>query len=398
MRNYLPVLVLIIGIVILLRISFFFTIVYFLVGLYVLSSLWTRRSVGHVAVARSFQERAFTGDEVRVTLRVTNTGVLPVSWLEVRDTIPGQLLASPFRPEVLSLGAHETWSREYSLRCRHRGYYLLGPCTLRSGDLLGMHQVYATVDRADRLIVYPRVVPLHQLQLPEHSPLAALPTRYPLFEDPNRTMGVRAYQRGDSPRRIHWSASARMGQLLVKQYQPAIARETLICLDMCEESYSVRRRYEAIELAVVTAASLANHVVVRQDLPAGLAVDAMDPLVEARQRFVLLPRSERGHLMSLLEVLARVEPVDEYSLGDLVTRATSELAWGSTVVVVTGGANTRVVDTLLALKRGGLLVALVVVHPGESEQLVRRQAASIGIPVYHVWTERDLETWLPRTA
>ena len=47
------------------------------------------------------------------------------------------------------------------------------------------------------------------LGLPTRSPLAALATHNPVFEDPSRVTGVRDYQRGDSPRRIAQGSASR---------------------------------------------------------------------------------------------------------------------------------------------------------------------------------------------
>jgi uncharacterized protein (DUF58 family) len=165
----------------------------------------------------------------------------------------------------------------YTLTCRQRGYYRLGPLRLQTGDLLGMEQRSLLVREPRHLTVYPRIVALEQLGLPTRSALTTLPARTPLFEDPSRIMGVRSYQAGDSPRRIHWPATARTGSLLVKQYQPAIARETHICLDLCLRDYLLRERHTATEMAIVAAASLAHHIVVREGLPAGLAVVGVVP-------------------------------------------------------------------------------------------------------------------------
>ncbi|NIN74494.1 MAG: hypothetical protein GTO34_04900, partial [Xanthomonadales bacterium] len=63
------------------------------------------------------------------------------------------------------------------------------------------------------------------------------------------------------------------------------------------------QRYTATELAIVIAASIASHVVTREDLPVGLTTEARDPILNDQTRFFLPPRSERTHLMSLLEVL-----------------------------------------------------------------------------------------------
>ena len=304
MRNFVPFLLILFVIAALLRVDFFFTIVYLFFAVYLLSRLWTPRTVKHLHVQRRFVNRAFPGDSVKVDLTVHNVGWLPIPWLEVHESLRVELTAPPFYREVVSLGPRERRHFYYTLHCRRRGYYPIGPLTMQTGDLLGIVRPSQVQAAPDHVIVYPRVVPLQQLGLPTRSPQVALPARSPLFEDPARVMGVRDYQRGDSPRRIHWTATASAGRLLVKQYQPSIARETLICLDLNQEDYERRQRYTATELAIVVAASIANHIVVREGLPVGLTTEAWDPLLDDRARFFLPPRSERAHLMSLLEVLA----------------------------------------------------------------------------------------------
>jgi uncharacterized protein (DUF58 family) len=150
--------------------------------------------------------------------------------------------------------------------------------------------------------VFPRVVALQRLGLPTRSPLAALPAREPLFEDPTRVAGVRDYRRGDSPRRIHWTATASAGRLLVRQYRrPSRARRW---------SYSIstrvllaQQRYEASELSVV-AASLINHIAMRERLPAGLLVEASTGRRRARAPLLRPRRSAR--MSRIYSTLARI--------------------------------------------------------------------------------------------
>jgi uncharacterized protein (DUF58 family) len=204
---------------------------------------------------------------------------------------------------------------------------------------------------------------------------------------------VRDYVRGDSPQRIHWTASASAGRLLVKQYQPAIARETLICLDLNAEDYEPRQRYTATELAIVVAASVANHIIVREGLGVGLAAEAIDPLLDDQVCYYLPPRSERAHLMSLLEVLARVQITDAASFADLLRRESVRLAWGATLLVITGRESPELFDTLLYLKRAGFAVALVLVQPGQPSDELQQQVDLLNLPVHRVWREGDLEVW-----
>ena len=394
MRTYLLHLLILVPIVVFLRVDFFFTVVYLLGATYLLSRVWTRRAAVGLQAKRRFQERAFLGDQVEVELTVENTGRLPVPWLEVTESTPLELTRTPFGSCAISLGARETWSTTYTLDCRRRGYYHVGPLELHSGDLLGIQPRAQARVGAGRITVCPRVVPIEQLGIPTHSPLVALPARSPLFEDPSRSMGVRDYERGDSPRRIHWPATARTGHLVVKQYQPAIARETLICLDLDLNDYDRERQFLAPELAIVAAASIASHIILQERLPAGLATEAIDPLAGGRSWISIPPRAERTHLtVGLLELLGRVQVLTGAHFGEQLRSESVKLAWGATIVVITGRADEELLRTLLGLRRRGFAISLLLVQPSQPSAGVQAQAGIAGVSVHQVWSERDLETW-----
>jgi uncharacterized protein (DUF58 family) len=344
-----------------------------------------------------------------------NGGWLPAPWLEVHDSFPVQLAAPPFFRHASSLRGHGTQSLEYELHCHDRGYYEIGPLTMRTGDLMGADAMCSTRSRtvqlaAQPLIVYPKVLPLHTLGLPTHSPQVAVPARSPLFQDPARVMGVRDYRRGDSPRRLHWTATAKASartattRLMVKQYQPAISRETMICLDLFREDYGRRNWAIATERAIVVAASLANHIVVRERLPVGLVTEGHDPRQpeEAMQRFAFPPRAGQGQLMRLLEALACVQVISTSGapgaaapeaggggFAVMLRETARDLSWGATLVIVTGREPSELTDTLFYLRRAGFAVALILVRSG---RLSAESASSsrLGVSVYRVWEESDV--------
>jgi uncharacterized protein (DUF58 family) len=394
MRDFVPFLLILFIIAAFLRIDFFFTVVYLLFAVYLFSRLWMQRATHRLETERRFTNRAFCGEQVAVDLAIHNAGWLPIPWLEVHESLPVALAAPPFHREVVSLGIHERQRLQYTLNCHQRGYYPVGPLVMQAGDLLGAAPVKELTVASQHIIVYPRVVSLQRLGLPTHSPLAVLPDRTPLFEDPARIMGVRDYQRGDSLRRIHWTATASTGRLLVKRYQPAIARETLICLNLNQDDYSQRRRYTTTELAIVAAASVANHAITQEKLPAGLVTEALDPLSETTTRLRLPPRRERAHLMSVLEVLARVQVTPTTPFEQLLRQESVNLAWGATILAITGQESQVLFDTLVYLKRAGFAVALLLVQPMPPSEALRKQADLLGLPVYRVWQEHNLEAGL----
>lgn len=410
MRRLAPFLLGLFAVAALLRIQFFFTLLYFLVAVYLLSRLWSEQMMGALQVQRRFVERrmacgeverSFFGDQVEVELTVRNSGWLPIPWLEIHESLPVQLITPPFHRQVVTLGPREQRRLKYTLGGRQRGYYRIGPLRMRGGGALGIHPPVSAEAGVNYLVVYPQIMPLPQLGLPTRSPLVALPAQVPLFEDPSCVIGVRDYERGDSPRRIHWTATANSGRLLVKQYRPAISRETLICLDMDVGGYESDHRFTAPEMAIVVAASVANHIAVQERLPIGLAAEGVDPLPldegqllehQPPTRFFLPPRSGRGHLINVLEVLARVHPTTATPLAELLRRESVSLSWGATLVIVTGRETEPLFDTLVHLRRAGFAVALILVQSARPSEQLRQRANLMGVAIHRVWRERDLRS------
>ena len=420
------------------RLDFLFVVFYLFALVYLLSHLWVRATSRNLELGRRLTDHAFSGDLVQVRLRLVNRGRLPVPWLDVHESLPVQLATPPFFRRAFGLLARGRSTLEYELHCAQRGYYEIGPLVVRVGDLLGFARTRIVRRATQPLIVYPKVLPLERLGLPTYSPQVSLPAQSPLFLDPSRVMGVRDYQRGDSPRRLHWTATAKASarasttRLMVKQYQPAISRETLICLDLYRGDYGRRNWAIATERAIVVAASLANHIVVREQLPVGLVTEAHDPRASGLQagdlqagdlqagdaqagdpqaidprrpknkgsnlvRFTLPPRTGQGHLMRLLEVLACAQVVDAVpgagddagmGLAALLRETAKGLFWGTTLVIVTGKESPELLDTIFYLQRAGFAVALVLVRPGRAPD-GGFAAARARVPVYRVWEERE---------
>jgi hypothetical protein len=182
--------------------------------------------------------------------------------------------------------------------------------------------------------------------------------------------------------------------MLVKNYQPAIARETLLCLNLTAEDYDLRGRHDTVELAITVAASLANHILVRERQPVGLLTEAKDALLDATTRCVLPARGERGHLMAVLETLARVQMVSGPSFTEFLRAQRPHLAWGTTLVVITGHDTPELLDTLALLRQAGFPVALVLVQSARASPQTQQRAAILRIPVYPVWHEREVEKGL----
>jgi uncharacterized protein (DUF58 family) len=357
--------------------------------------LWYRFCLSGVRVQRTFSaNRAEVGDEIALTLTVENRKLLPLPWLEVEDEVPEEGLAirgghletsaKPLRMILvnsLALWAVQRVTRRYRVRCLARGAYTFGPLRLESGDPFGLLTREQTTESPVRLLVYPLVVPIEQLGLPARAPFGERSTPRRLIEDPLRTVGVRAYMPGDEPRRIHWKATARTGELQSRVYEPSAHHTLAIFVDARTYDNPVLGYDPALlELGICAAASIATW-----GIDHGFAVglyangtltelgtlgstsdqrdqrDADTPspapefpqrrvLAEQQTRMRLPPSTSADQIVRAQEALARLIPYFAGPITDAFAREESRLPIGATVVYI-GTSQALGIEGLERLRR-----------------------------------------------
>ncbi len=371
--------------------GFAFTVFYLFLGIYIISLIWTRQSARNLTCERKFEKRAFWGEEIPVSLKIKNRGWLPIPWLYVYESLPFELSGGSFVKRLISLGAHTGMEINYKLSCYKRGFYSVGPFTTKYGDTLGLAEIQELEKKADSIIVYPRIVPLAKVDLPSRSPIGTLKHHQPIFEDPSRMRGKRDYTASDSLRRVDWKASAAVGRLQVKQFEPSISLQTVIFLNLNYREYP-RHYIDATELSIVVAASLANWVV-EQRQSIGLVTNGVDPHVENRKVKPIIARKGRGQLIRILDALARVQGADTESINSLLGREVPNLPWGTTIVVITGEITDALFDQLFQAKRRGQNVTLMITGHSANIKLARQQAKQFGFPIFAFADEKSLDIW-----
>ena len=387
--------ILLLAVAIITQDNFVFTLLYLLLGAYLLGRWWSERALASITFKRTFSKRIFLGEIVNLEIEVINQGRLPAVWVKLQESVPVEIRTSPTFQRILTLAPHEHVHLSYQLFGRKRGYYTIGPLELTSGDVLGLSKEKRFEGQSEYIIVYPRVVPIIELNLPSHSPLGTMRYKQPIFEDPNRPTGKRDYTTGDSLRRIDWKASASVGRLQVKQFEPSIELETAIFLNLNNEEYLYKTRFDATETAITAAASIANWAVAKKQA-VGLVTNGIDPLCEDEVAQPLPPHKGRGHLIRILETLARVRTTDTVSIAELIRQQRVHLTWGSTLIAITGQADKTLFEEFYRAQRAGLDVVLVLCGNVTGLPEIRQQARQFNIPVYPVWFERDLEVWRDR--
>lgn len=365
------------------------------------SVLWARWCLAGVTYVRHISNRRiFCGEETELAVEITNAKPLPLAWLRAEDRMPvalemnGVELAPSHQPgrkrliNLLSLRWYERVTRTYRLRALHRGVWQLGPAEVVSGDIFGFGIQRDEYAEIHSVTVYPRVVPLSALGLPARRPFGDFRTPHRLVTDPLRIMGTRAYAPGDSFRHIHWKATARRRALQTKVFEPSASQPVAIFLNI----NTFNRLYEGRdpelqEYAISAAASLA-HWAWESARPVGLYANTIVQPEGARVQ--MQPSSRPDQLLRILDSLARVvTQFGRWPIESIVGIQGSQLAYGTTIIVVSAALNPLLEQQLAALARKNYSVGLITLGRGRLEKSLP------GVRHYHIGgTEawRELQT------
>lgn len=334
------------------------------------TALWGRYALAGVTYKRRLgTRRMFVGEETDLWIEITNAKPLPLAWLKVDDEFPDAVelvkgtLWHTHKPtrrvlsNLVSLRFYERVRKHYRLRAKKRGAFAFGPVELSSGDLFGLQSRRETRDQSDELLVYPKVVPVSAFGLPAAYPFGDATAQRRVTQDPLRVLGVRAYVAGDSPRWIHWKATARRGSLQTKLFEPSASRATAIFLDLRTAPLGQPGIVpEYLELGVTAAASIARFLL-DQRQAVGLYINGSRRGEWGWVR--VFPARRPSHWREMLESLARVIDLATVPLEDLLRAEMPTLPFGVGVIVISCNLTEELMTILGELQRQGRPVTLL---------------------------------------
>lgn len=325
---------------------------------------WPYWLVKRLSVVRTGPERAKEGETITFHVEVRNHGLLPRFMVELVDHLPfvgssdGPLTLGEKKLGVVTYVPGGSQRRfEVPLACEKRGYYRLGPVGLTSSFPLGLAEARQRRDDGVRsLTIYPDVFPIVGLPL-RGSPYQIHRGGYLLPEGAGAAefSGLREYRRGDNPRHIHWPTTARLNELMIKEFEPLASACLHIALDQASDANAGQGKQSTFEYAVRIAASIARHAC-GNNIPTRLMGQG--------ERALYLPAGDREHhYQCMLDELAVVDADGATPYAKVLQRVIAECRHGETVVVFISEPAARLADTLQTLAllraRGANVLALV---------------------------------------
>lgn len=196
-------------------------------------------------------------ETVDIELRLANGRFWPRYLLSVSYECalasPGERLQRFF---VTHLAVRDKLSLVSTVECHRRGFHHLGPIMVESKAPFGLFRRRKKILDPLSVLVYPKVYPLNRLALTEGMQGATMRPRR--IREGQEIGGSRDYFPGDPIRHVHWRNTARIGHLIVKEFEDSQENALVVLFDSTQNAGQGRETL--LEYSIKLTASVAGYV------------------------------------------------------------------------------------------------------------------------------------------
>lgn len=336
-------------------------------------------SFARMRVQRQLSSHRLTaGQNLSVRVAIAHKSLWPLFWVRIHEGLPTRWL---FQTSGLDKIHVPLWRREtqytYTVRSLPRGVYQIGDTTVETGDLLGFVRIGRKFEYSERVVVYPKVVPVRGWS--GHAP-DEYGERQPTnrrSEESSNVIGVREFVQGDRISRIHWPMTARRGTLLAKEFELHVTSEFKFIPDNTATSYASEAQAAKFDLAMSITASLMRYAY-DNHRKFGMVVPV--------QPHLSFPTGLDSALLNrCMESLAAMQPNSPRDILSFLRRISDESTRGTVFVVISPRLDKDMAVALSHLKRQGSVQLFVPVTRDrltEEEHVGYERLLASGAQVY----------------
>lgn len=354
-----------------------------------------------LAATRSIdRSMPIAGQPFDVVIRLRNTGLLVTAPLTIDEQLPWAPRASaPVLVPAMAPG------RVAEVRCTIvppvRGEATIGPLVSDWSDPFGLIAARAVIALPETVLVAPASVRLPDAALAPADGGGAARVARRRAEGAEDDHSTREYRIGDALRRVHWRASARQGELMVRQEEQHSHPEALLVLDTRRTGWpdAVSGLGDAVlspafEWAVGMVASLGAHLA-EQGYRVGIGETSSPQLVAPGTRL-----SDR-EATEFLAALARVRMIGEHTVPGVrpASRAMAPAIRRGPVFAVLSTPSDEVLDRLAQERLSYDLAIAFAVDPADATVVERLRSdgwsvvsVTAGSDPAEVWAETIAES------
>lgn len=336
------------------------------------STLWTLWTVR--IDMKGIRSRVMRGETLMTVFTVRHASLLPVASIRIVLSEPSAVASA----QEISVFTPPFVRRVYRhmIACPHRGVYEAGVVRIAVRDLFGLF----TFSRKPELpMVRMEVMPGER---ETHPMILKASDMGPEFlarasEDTASPSDIRAWQDGDSLKKVHWKLSMRRREVMVRTYEESARPDTLVVPDLASIT-ALRDRKLTVEDCICECSLGA----VRAQLKAGYPVRM--PLTAAR------PGEISGQFpadsAAFADALMRVQFDSPFAYEKVLMQMLARMQRTGGAILVTSQLSVRTIDLVMRMQHSGVTTRLVWVCDDAREEELRmlERVKMDGVQVHRV--------------
>ncbi|MCO5223833.1 MAG: DUF58 domain-containing protein [Thermomicrobiales bacterium] len=346
-----------------------------LIVVLIISWLWNKTTLSGLGIRRTvISDRVSVGEKIREEIVVSNRSRIPKLWVQLddRSSLPNHAAS-----RVLRLRGRSEKSWQVETVAVQRGRHRLGPVWASGSDPVGLYESSHLMPVTHDVMVYPGRVDISSITLPTAHLSGGRIAHRPAMTTTVSAGSIRDYSPGDPLNRISWSATARRGALMVKEFEPDPTSDVWILVDLNETWHRALHEDERLpghahlnsttEYIVSLGFSLAE-AAMALERRVGLVVNRDDPIR-------LDPATNERQSLRIAETLAVVTPSGARSLVESIASDVNRVSRTSGLVIITADTGGDWVSAAAGLVERLIPVTAVIVDPGTgTSEIVQRLA------------------------
>jgi len=375
--------------------SFYYALTWLMAGMLVssmglafmsLSGLQCKWQPRRHLAQETFDDEDQEASSPSIVVEFSNVGTLNKTGVIVEISLLDTTTKSTFKRLYLleALASGTSIASEIPLLQLPRGEYDLQEIRLVGSDVLGLFRISRGVfkQKGENEEVIPFVVGPAVMNVASN---VAVPERATSWSGPGSTKwgqhsdeirGIRAYAPGDDLRDVHWSSTARLGHLVVKEFTRPLEQRVLVVWDGCLD---FNRQAEALEWSLRFCASLVGFAL-DNNVPASLLCLQGVPTLLGETQKQGIPLT----LATSQRLLARAQPDRLESLAEAMRPYLASAATYGQLYLVTSTTTNDTAAVLAAWRSAGgkadalqIDVDAFVKQKGKSDPLFRSQETGV---------------------
>jgi len=256
------------------------------------------------------------GEEFFIEIVIENKKIIPVTFLQVVEELPGALdykfkvdkvRTKNFLYHTMTffILPFQRIRRKYLATCYKRGRYIFGNVELLGGDFFGLKVKTKSLNYMQDIVVLPKKMDIEEGLIPYGDYNGDISVKRWIIEDPTMIIGVKEYTGREPAKTIHWPLSLKHGELLVKNFDFTFENNVMILLNVeCSKPYWFNMDEESIEKCISVTRGVAEAFNEKR-IPFGFSTNSLIYGL-SRDENTIYPGIGDAHLYLLLEYLGRV--------------------------------------------------------------------------------------------